>query len=160
MAGTRGHADGLRMIAGRLDLPTLAAAARRPGINVAYRLTIQYGDGRFADQVATLTHHQDGESQLVVVYRRFTLHPALEYLLDEDRLHAFDLALRRLRFDKQDDQPGIPLYGADFWLIERASGSYFHDIVLAPETASGVHAWLVDVFRDHLPEAVRPIPAG
>ncbi|MBN2470461.1 MAG: hypothetical protein JXN59_07040 [Anaerolineae bacterium] len=159
MAGQRGHADGLRMIAGRLDLPALSAVARRPGINAAYRLSIQYHDGRYADQVATLTHSQNSESELAVVYRRFTLHPVLEYMLDEDRFHAFNLALRRLRFDQLDDQPGIPLYGVDFWLIERASGSYFHDVVLAPEHASGAHAWLVDVFRTHLPEAVRPIPA-
>lgn len=159
MTGTRGrHADGLRLIAGRLDLPPLPAVARQPGVNAAYRLTIQYQANDLADQVATLTHHQGGEVLLSVVYRRFSQHPTLEYVLDEDRFRDFDLAMRRLRFDRQDDQINIPLIGVDFWLIERASGSYAHDLVLAPNYADGVHAWLVDVFRERLPEALRSLP--
>lgn len=158
MTGTRGrHADGLRLIAARLELPPLAQVARRPGINEAYRLTIQYHDGRCADQVATLTHSQHGEVLLSVVYRRLYQHPALEYVFDADRFRDLDVALRRLKFDQQDDQPDVQFFGVDFWLIERASGSYLHDVVLDPESASGVHGWLVDVFREYLPEALRTL---
>lgn len=158
MTGTRGrHADGLRLIAARLDLPPLAEVARRPGINEAYRLTIQYHDGRCADQVATLTHSQHREVLLSVVYRRLYQHPALEYLLEEDRFKDLDIALRRLKFDQMDDQPDLPFIGVDFWLIERASGSYLHDLVLAPDSAEGLYGWLADTFRDRLPEALRTL---
>ncbi len=152
------HADALRLIARRLSLPELRAIVRQPGISEAYRLTIHYHDGRHPDQVATLTRSQYGVVTLVVVYRRVRHQPSLEYSLDSDRYRLFDLALRRLGFDRYDNQPDLPYGDADLWLLERASGSFAHSIVIAPEQATDVYAQLVAVVRLHLPEAARAIP--
>jgi hypothetical protein len=151
-------ADGLRLIAARLEQPPLAEVVRRPGIGDVYRVSIQYHDGRHPDQVATLTNAQQDEVLLRVVYRRFLDRPVLEYLLAVERFQAFDGALRRLHFDRHDDQPGMPAVGADLWLLERASGSFRHDIVIAPELADGIHRALVDAVRARLPEALRAMP--
>jgi hypothetical protein len=43
----------------------------------------------------------------------------------------------------------------DVWLVERAAGSYFHDVVLSPGTATGHHRELVIAIKTHLPEAIR-----
>lgn len=152
------HADALRLIARRLNLPELRAVVRQPGISEAYRLTIHYYDGRHPDQVATLTRTQRGVVTLVTIYRRVRRQPVLEYTLDSDRYRLFDLALRHLGFDRYDNPPDLPYDGADFWLLERASGSFTHSVVIAPEQATGVYARMVAAVRDHLPEAVRAIP--
>ncbi|GAB4569976.1 MAG: hypothetical protein Kow0077_03380 [Anaerolineae bacterium] len=158
MTGTRGgFAEGLRLVAERLNQPRLVNVVRQPGINEAYRLTVQYHDGRFADSVATLTVSQRGEVGLQVVFRRLRQNLTLSYTLAEERYRALDAALRRLRFDRLADQPDLPLRGADLWLVERASGSFAHDVVLAPAQATEAYAELVDLLSAQLPEALRQI---
>lgn len=155
--GMERRADTLRLIAGRLGLAELTAVTRQPGINEAYRITLHYHDGRHPDQVATLTRGQHETVLLRVKYKRFRHQPAFEYPLSADVYRAFDLAMRRLGFDRRDDQPDILFVGEDLWLIERASGSYFHDIVVAPNRATGVYGWLVETISEQLPQAVRAI---
>jgi hypothetical protein len=151
------RADTLRLIADRLGLPELREVIRQPGIDEAYRVTIQYHDGRHPDQVATLTRAQNGSVMLIVAYRRHHHQPVFEYPLDLERFRDFDLALRRVGFDRRDDQPDLPYLGEDFWMIERASGSFLHDLVLSPEHAVGVYAWMIEVVKELLPQAVRAI---
>jgi hypothetical protein len=43
------------------------------------------------------------------------------------------------------------------WLVERAAGSYFHDIVLSPGNATGHHREVVLALKTHLPESVRAL---
>jgi hypothetical protein len=51
----------------------------------------------------------------------------------------------------------MPLYGLDFWMIERASGSFVRGVIVAPQTAQGAHAKLVEAIRTYLPEALRMV---
>ncbi len=163
--------DPLRFIAVRLAVPELEQVVRQPGIGEAYRITVQYQDGRYPDQVATLAFRQlsgqasgalsGGSVTLTVHYRRpndkpLILTPALSF----ERCREFAAALRALNFDKLDDMPDVPWYGADLWLVERASGSFHHDMVIAPDRAAqtaGIHAAIVALVRERLREAVRTI---
>jgi hypothetical protein len=151
------RADFLRFIAVRLRRPELRDVVRQPGVSAAYRITIHYDEGQYADQIATLVHGQGGAAVLEVAYRRAHQHPTFEFPFGAERYQAFDLAMRRLGFDRLDDQPDVVFPGTDLWLIERASGSYLHDVVLAPALAQGVYGWLVDTVRKHVREALRPI---
>ncbi|MBN1965839.1 MAG: hypothetical protein JW910_14400 [Anaerolineae bacterium] len=150
------RADLLRFIAGRLELPALRDVARGPGVIAAYRVTIEYHNGRHPNQVATLIRRQAGAA-LTVVYRRVHAQPEFTFTVDAERYRAFDAALRRLGFDRLDDQSDLPSIGVDLWLVERASGSHLHDFVLSPEQAVGLYASVVGVVREHLPQAVRAI---
>lgn len=149
----------LRFIAVRLNVPELEIAVRQPGIAEALRITVQYHDGRHPDQIATLTKMQSNvPARLAVHYRRPNDKPLiLDYLIDTDRFIAFNLALRTLGFDKLDDLPDIPWYGADLWLVERAAGTFHHDIIIPPDSATGIHAAIVRLVRSGLPEAIRMI---
>ncbi len=154
----------LRFLAVRLDLPELVSVARQPGIVEAFRLTVQYHDARHPDQIATLVKHQQpGPARLTACYRRASDKPLwLDYEIDEIRFHGFGAALHKLNFDKLDDQPDIPWYGADLWLLERASGTFHHDVIIVPERArtanpSLPHAEIVILVREKLREAVRAI---
>lgn len=158
MTGMTGRqADVLRLVAVRLGLPDLQEVVRQPGINEAYRITIQYGDARHPAQVSTATHTQDGSAWLEVVYKRTYHQPSFEYPLTADQYLAFDLALRKLGFDRLDDQPDLPYIGVDMWLIERAAGSYRHAVVFSPESPPGVYGWIMDMVKERLPQAVRAI---
>ena len=68
-------------------------------------------------------------------------------------------ALRRAGFDALDDQPDVPYFGVDLWLVERASGSFYHDVVLQPESAAGLHGEIAGAIRTQLREALRPVVA-
>ena len=153
------RADPLRFIAVRLGVPELEDAAKQPGVVEALRLTVQYHDGRHPDQVATLIKMQStGPIKLNVHYRRANDKPlALEYTIDPQRFTALNATLRKLGFDKLDDLPDIPWYGADLWLVERAAGSFHHDIIIAPGNATGTHAEIVKLIRENLRESVRAI---
>jgi len=111
------RADPIRLIATRLRQEELREITRRPGVNEAFRVTIQYHDGRHPNQVATLTRGHGGACSLLVA--------------------------------------NVPYLGVDLWLVERASGSFYHDIVLSPEDARGFFRELILAIREHLPEALR-----
>ena len=150
----------LRFIAVRLAVPELESAARQPGVAEVFRLTIQYHDGRHPDQIATATKmpQPGGPVRLNVHYRRANDQAlVLEYAIDGERFSAMNAALRKLGFDKLDDPPEIPWYGADLWLVERAAGSFHHDLIIAPDGATGTHAEIVKLIRENLREAVRAI---
>jgi hypothetical protein len=81
----------------------------------------------------------------------------LNFIVDSARYSAIHGALRKLDFDKLDDPPDIPWHGADLWLVGRAAGTFHHDIIVAPESATGVYAEIVRLVRENLHEAVRAI---
>ncbi len=157
------RADPLRFIAVRLALPDLATVVREPGIGEAYRVTVQYHDGRHPDQIGTLTFGamRGGSATLTVAYRRAADKPLIFMpTIPIERARIFAAAIRALDFDRSDDMPDIPIRGTDVWLVERASGTFQHDVVLAPDVATGVHAQIAAIVRGHLREMVRAINAS
>jgi hypothetical protein len=148
----------LRFIAVRLHIPELEQVVRQPGVGEALRITVQYHDGRHPDQVATLTKSLVGTAALKVFYRRTDNGPMnYDYHIEAERMQTLTASLRRLNFDKLDDAPDIPWFGADLWLVERAAGSFHHDTIIAPDKTTGVHAEVVKLIQINLREAVRPI---
>ncbi len=149
----------LRLIALRVMQPELTTVAAQPTVIEAYRLTIRYHDGRHPDQVGTLVRVRgSAEGHLAVTYRRPNAKPlTLETTIDTIRAGALTTTLRQLHFDSLDDAKNSSLVGADTWLLERASGTFHHDVILTPETAHAVYADIVAAVQTHLREAVRTI---
>jgi hypothetical protein len=154
---TEQHAYTLRAIAEYLRLEPLKRIARQPGVRSVYRVTIYHHDRRALDSVATLCRERENQATLSLNYEGvFHLKPLIHNIPPE-RYEAFTLALQKLHFDHLADQPGMPLYGLDFWMIERAAGTFVKSIIVAPQTANGVYAELVAIIKTHLPEALREI---
>ncbi|MBX3061485.1 MAG: hypothetical protein KF726_00820 [Anaerolineae bacterium] len=148
----------LRFIAARLQLSDLTQVVRQPGVGEALRVTIQYHDGRHPNQVATITKSQTGKVKLNVSYRRANDTSLVwNYDIELARYQTIGAALRRLNFDKLDDSPDVPWYGADLWLVERAAGSFHHDVIIAAEISTGNHREVTALIREGLKEAVRAI---
>ncbi|MCL4238535.1 MAG: hypothetical protein KJ047_09840 [Anaerolineae bacterium] len=153
------RADPIRLIALRLRQDELRHVVQRPGVNEALRVTVQYHDGRHPNQVATLTRGRGAECTLLVVYDRPGRDVHFAYPVALERYMTLLSALRRAGFDALDDQPDVPYFGVDLWLVERASGSFYHDVVLQPESAAGPHGEIVSAIRAQLKEALRPVVA-
>jgi hypothetical protein len=151
------HAPTLRAIIENTGVPSLLALTRRPGVRDVYRVTAHYHDGRARDSVATLVDHRMEGAHLETAFRVTFSGKPLLYPIPNARYAAFGQTLHELRFDQLKDQPDLPLYGVDLWLIERAAGSYLRGIIVAPELASGVYTSLVCAVRAHLPEALREV---
>jgi hypothetical protein len=153
------RADPIRLIALRLKQDEVRNVVQRPGVNEAFRVTIQYHDARHPNQVATLTRGHGGPCTLNVLYDKPNKDVYFTYAVESARYTALQAALRRVRFDGMDDQPDVPFFGVDLWLVERGSGSFYHDVVLSPDSARGFYRELILALREHLKEALRPIEA-
>lgn len=147
----------LRVIADELGLESAEQAARRPGMRAVYRLTIRYHDSRSYDSVATLSRYGAEAPRLEIAYRGIFGQKPLTFTVNQERFDALAGALLKLRFDHLSDQTHIPAYGADLWLLERAAGGFAKSIMLAPKLAKGIHADLIAVIQEHLPEAVKEV---
>jgi hypothetical protein len=147
----------LRSIAERLGQRPVKAIIKAPDVLAVYRITVYYHDRRAHESCATLCDRRVGGAQLSVAYRGMFSQKPIVYRLSEARYEAFTQALHKLRFDHMGDQPRMPLYGLDFWMIERAAGSFLRSVIVAPQTAAGAHAQLVGLIKEHLPEALRAI---
>jgi hypothetical protein len=151
------RADPIRLIALRLKQDELRNLTQQPGVNEAFRVTIQYHDARHPNQVATLTRGHSGGGSLYVIYDKPNRDVHYRFPVSSEQYLALLLALRQVKFDRLDDQPEVPFFGVDLWLVERASGSFYHDVVLAPESARGHYRELLLAIRNHLKEGVRAI---
>lgn len=158
MSIMRSHAPGLRMIADRLALASVSALAKRPGVVAVYRVTAQTFDGRLCDSVATFTRINGRDSVLEIAYLRAFDRKPLIYAIPTARCEVFAAALASLSFDRLPDQPNLPIYeAADLWLIERASGTFAHQVVVAPDSAADEYARLVNAINNGLPEAIKQV---
>lgn len=151
------HGPVLRGLIDAVGVPPLLALARRPGVRELFRVAVHHHDGRVRDSVATLIdNHLDGV-RLENVYRVTFHEKALVYRIPSDRYTRFLDAVRGVNFDQLHDQPDLPPYGADLWLVERAAGTYVHDVIVAPALADGPHWTLVSAIRMYVPEALREV---
>lgn len=153
------RADPIRLIALRLRQNELRTVTQQPTVNEAFRVTIQYADPQFPNQVATLTRGHGGTASLTVIYDKPGKQVYFTYPVEAARFQDFLAALRRAKFDHLDDQPDVPYFGVDLWLVERASGSFYHDVVMSPDSARGFYRELLLAIRQYLREAVRSISA-
>ncbi len=149
----------LRAIADQMRLAPVKTLALQPGVRAVFRLTVRYHDRRARDSIGTLRHLGRDEVKLEMIYRGLFEHKPLVIGIEPGRLEAFMLHLQQYRFDRLRDQPNLPAYGVDLWLLERAAGGFTWSVLLSPERAQGVYADLAQTVRSLLPEALRQVTA-
>ena len=151
------HAPTLRAIIESVGVASLGDIVKQPGVIAVYRLTVYHHDGRAHDTVSTLTHSLTRGNRLETVVRLMFGGKPLVHNVTPRRYEHFVNTLNAVRFDQLRDQPDLPPYGADLWLLERAAGSFNKSVVLAPARAEGVYAALCEAIRADLPEALREL---
>lgn len=149
----------LRAISQRLHLEPLRHVVRQAGYQTAWRLSVLYHDHRALDSVATLITRHQQSPQLAIHYQQLFNERPICHTIPAQRYEQLVNRLQSLRFDHLRDQPGLPDYPReDLWLLERAAGTFYHSLIIAPQSATDAHAQIVECLRQHLPEALRLIP--
>lgn len=153
-------AEPLRLLAEQLGLLRVAQQIKQPGTNELLRVTLQYHDRRVPDSVATLARGLSDTCRLQVVYTRFGSDAKpyrYDYSVPIERYRSLLDVFRQNRFDTLAHQEDLPLIGADYCLVERASGAFVHGVVFSPTLAGGHHRELWNALRQDLPEALRQL---
>ena len=150
------HLPMLRGVAEGIGLPTVVQMARRPGVQVVYRVTVYYHDGRACNSVAMLLHTTGQGIACEVHYQNALDGKPLTPEITPARFDDFVRALQNIGFDRMGDQPDLPS-AADLWLVERAAGTFLHSVVIAPDTANDNHARIVNTVINGLQEALRQV---
>ncbi len=145
----------LRSLCVQFRLQEITTLATQPGVQSVYRITCHYPHLLPPNSVATITGLPTAPPHLRIVYEHQP-GAAIDDDLPTDRFKSFTAALARLKFDRMNDQPDIPHGGARLWLVERAAGSFYKAVLLAPGQANGDHAALAGVIQDHFPATVQP----
>lgn len=147
----------LRDVAARAKLKTVKQLAAQPGTKAVYRVTIQYDRMRAAETVATVVCRLPEDVELEVIYLGHFGNRPITRHLSRDVYDSLVNDLNVLNFDKLPDQPNIPFFGVDMWLVERGAGGFVKSLLVAPQVAEGVYAQVVSTISVSLPEAVREI---
>ena len=141
----------------RLGMGDLAAAARASGVVCALQIVVFQGNRRFRHSVARVVESQLGNVDLLVAYEGVDLSPRSMSLTPE-RIEPLHRALDAARFDRLRDQPGITSEDAPLWLVQRATGTHLHGVILAPDKPALPWSRIVNAVHDCLPAAVREMP--
>jgi hypothetical protein len=151
------HASTLRAVIEACGALPTAELMKQPGVSGVYRVIIFRHDARLRDSVTTLILHHARPPHLECAYAGALAGKALRCAMLPARCDAFVRTLQQIQFDHLSDQPDLPGYSSDLWLIERAAGQFRKDVILAPAVAVGVHHTLAAAVRTYLPEALREI---
>ncbi len=148
----------LRAVIDACQLPPVSEVARAPDIQDVYRITIHLFDRRACDSVSTLRCSMTEGVVLETVYQRALLLKPITHRIDGERYETFVKAVKNLGFDRMHDQPDLPDYDAtDLWLIERAAGTFGHNLIVAPDLARNEFARLANAIKNGLPEVLRQV---
>ncbi len=148
-----------RNLAARVGVQPLRDVARSPGLTEAYRITVHYSGMRVPDSVSTIRCYRQAAPVMESVYLGFFNHKAIIRRVSSEPFEQFRRGLIALRFDKLTDQPNVPLFDVDLWLVERAANGFEKGVVIAPMNAADAYARIIELTRRWLPEAVRELQA-
>jgi len=146
----------LQSLTTQFGLADTKSLALQPGTQAVYRVTCHYPDKLPLNSVATLVHSLT-DSPTLSIRHEDTPEEKVQRDYDPDALAALKAAFASLKFDRMDDQPGIPSSGETLWLVERAASGFHKAILLAPGLAEDKHHDLVFRLHEFMPKAVEPV---
>lgn len=142
----------------RLGLIELEAAARESGVITVLQVVVYQGRRQFRHSVARVVETHLGAIELVVAYEGVDLSP-LRMSLDRDQIEPLHKALDAARFSWLGDQQSLSSDDAPLWLVQRATGSHLHSVILAPDKPELPYSRIVNAIDACLPAALlRELP--
>lgn len=147
----------LRGVAATLRLPSVRQIALEPATREVFRVTVQYGSGRFASTVTTVQRRVDGFEAQTVYVGLFHNHPMTRTLAAQD-YETFSATVRALGFDRLPDDVTALNINADLWFIERAAAGFGKSLLMNASTPQPPYAQVITCFTLLVPEVARQIP--
>lgn len=154
----KARARALQDFVERLNLLSLREIARQAGVQSAMRVTCYYRDGQTLNSCATLRCPQEGNCTLELVREGWFDERPLRRSIGRDMIEKLNAAFSRAGFDRLDDQPATQQSVRVLWLVERAAGTFFHNVLLMPEIPQPPYSGIVNALDAYLPESIREIP--
>lgn len=148
----------LYQVADNLGAKHIKELARQAGVISVLRITAYYPERQVRHSVATLMERIQDQREMSIIHEGFYNHQPM--ILGVSRNHYEKLldALLQARFDKLTDQPNVSYKDHCLWLIQRASGTYTHSVIVSPDHPILPYAAIVNAIDAYLPEAIREIP--
>jgi hypothetical protein len=150
------HAGFLLSILDRTGVPPLKTLAAQPGMKAVYRVVAYYADRRAQHSVATLVDERMSASpRLEVVYEGFRQHQPMDYSVTFADYAALVTAFGRVNFDKLQDQAEPQEQLLALWLVERATGTFYHSVIFSPHKPVLPYSLLINAIDAYLPDAIK-----
>ena len=152
--------DGLDVyqLASSLGLPDLEREAGRAGVMSVLQVTAYYVERRVRHSVARILEYQMGEIEMQVAYEGVRLAKPMQLAVEREQIERLNEVLLDVNFGKLGDQSDLSYNERSLWLIQRASGSHLHGIMVAPDRPEMPYSTIVNAIDAHLPEAIREVP--
>lgn len=141
----------------RLGLIDLAAAAQGSGVISVLQVVVYHGRRQLRHSVARVVETHLGAIELLVAYEGVDLSP-LRMSLERYRIEPLHKALDAVRFSRLRDQPDLSSADTPLWLVQRATGSHLHSIILAPDKPELPYSRIANAVYDCLPAAMQELP--
>ena len=153
----RDYASPLLDFVSRLEIPKLRQLAKQPGIQAVYRIVTYHADRHARHVVATITRTQYNDLTLEVIYEGVANHRPFTHDVSFSNYEKLLAVFQQVDFDQLSDQPKLPIYNRDLWMIERAAGTFYHCVVMSPDTPQKPYVTLINAVDAYIPEAVREV---
>lgn len=147
----------LRGVAATLHLPSVRQLATEPSTREVFRITVQYGSGRFATAITTVQRRVNGFEAQTVYAGLFHNHPMTRALAEND-YETFSIAIRATGFDRLSDDITALNINVDLWFIERAAAGFSKSLLINASDAHPPYAYVIAHFSALVPEVARQIP--
>jgi len=145
-------------VADNLGAPHIKTLAKQAGVISVLRITAYYPERKARHSVATLIEHHQNQREMDIVYEGFYGHKPVKLTVARDAFDKLQDALLQAKFNKLDDQLNVSYKDHSLWLIQQASGTFLHNVIVSPDVPQLPYSAIVNAIDDYLPEAIREIP--
>lgn len=121
------------------------------------QVAVYHGQRQLRHSVARIVETQLGAVEMLVAYEGVDLAP-LRRNMRSDQIEPLHRALDAVRFNRLRDQPGLSSADTPLWLVQRATGTHLHGIILAPDKPELPYSRIVNAIDACLPAALRELP--
>lgn len=152
------HDAAIRNVMERLKLPAINTLAEQAGIQTVYRILVYYADGRAYHSAATLLYKARYRNpKMETAYLGFFDNQVIEHEIASKTYQKFTKMLQQAHFDSLHFPTERLLHSATIWCIERATGTFAHQVILTPHYNEKPYSLIINAIDSYLPQAVREI---
>lgn len=152
------HDTAIRTVLARLNLKPLKTLACQPGVQAVFRIVAYYADGRAYHSATTLIDNSQHENlTMESIFVGFFANKAIMREVSRERYQKFRDVLNQVHFDTLYFPTDKLLYTSTLWCIERATGTFSHQLILSPHISEKPYCLIINAIDDYLGDAVREI---
>ena len=152
------HESAIHTIQKQAQIKPLRILASQAAVQVALRLTVYYVDGRAHNSVATLVKEANQDDlRLETHFIGFCAGRPITRHISQTTFQTLVAIIQKSNFDTMYFPEDKLLHTATIWFVERATGQFYHSVMLNPHYHDKPYCVVVNAIDSYLPDAVREI---